>query len=242
MAPWITPMPTTKKNAYKRYGRHVEHEEIYADRCRCQKSLHPWGGRNRLLFDNGKESFHILHKIWPSEMGFKILGVTFDNQLKMHSAVSALATQGGWRLKVLLRAKRFFDRDQLITLFKSQILSYIESGLVAFVHAPVNAMSPVDRILRRFLREIEVPNVETTVRYNLAPLPVRKQISALGIIQKRVLGLCVDSMLLLPPFSQDSHRACSARLGVRFHSKQLVDRAAGRATEVVRSTLCWGGV
>ena len=140
------------KNAYKRFGRDAEHDSIYDDMRKCQDSLHEWGQGNQVVFDPSKKSFHILHRLWPSNTEFKILGVLFDSQLRMHAAVRSLATQGGWRLKALLRARRFFDNKQLVALFKSQILSFIEAGIVAFVHAPVSTFAPVDRILRRFLR------------------------------------------------------------------------------------------
>ena len=132
-------------NAFKQFDQHIEHEDIFDDLKRCQAELHKWGVGNRVSFDPSKEGFHILHRRFPSYSEFKILGVLFDSQLKMHSAVRELAVQAGWRLKALFRARKYFSVNQMFMLCKSQVLSYVESGSVAFVHAPVTTMSPIDR-------------------------------------------------------------------------------------------------
>ena len=157
------------------------HEDILNDLERCQTALHKWGKGNRVRFDPSKESFHILHRHYHSNTEFKILGVLFDSQLKMHSAVRELVVQAGWRLKSLLRARRYFNTCQLFMLYKAQILSYVESGTVAFFHAPETTMVPIDRIQRKFLRELGVSERDALVVHRLAPLAVRRRIAALAV-------------------------------------------------------------
>ena len=98
-------------NVYKPFRRAALHTDIFEDMMLCQASLHKWGSGNRVLFDPSKKSFHILHRLHSSDDTFKILGVTFDSKLLMHTAVRTLAIQAGWRLKALLRVKRFFNID-----------------------------------------------------------------------------------------------------------------------------------
>ena len=91
-------------------------------------------------------------------------------------------------------------------LYKSQILSYLESGVVAYVHAPATTMGPVDRIQRRFLRELGISNEQAMVEFNLAPLRVRREIAAFGLLHRRVLGLARPSIAELLPFdNSDDH-------------------------------------
>eukprot|EP00969_Alexandrium_andersonii_P025509 1114407-Alexandrium_andersonii.AAC.1 len=52
----------------------------------CQSRLHRWGSANRVTFDTGKESAHVLSRR-ASGPSFKMLGVVFDPQLLMHEAV-----------------------------------------------------------------------------------------------------------------------------------------------------------
>ena len=158
------------KNMFKKFPAKTEHQTINDEMENCQSQLHKWGVGNCVKFDPTKENSHIIHRRFPSYSEFKVRGVVFDSQLKMHAAVRTLAVQGGWRLNALLRARRFFLVSQMVTLFKSQILSYLESGIVAFFHAPISTMSPDDRILRRFSCGISITEFDALVHYNLAPL------------------------------------------------------------------------
>ena len=64
----------------------------------CQNKLHCWGAANQVAFDAAKESRHILSQSDPSGNGFKMLGVTFDEQLTMSEAVGEIVTAAGWQL------------------------------------------------------------------------------------------------------------------------------------------------
>ena len=224
-------------NVFKRFDRSASHSTILEDLKTCQTALHQWGSGNCVIFDPGKESFHILHRLYSSNDTFKILGVLFDSKLLMHEAVRVLAIQAGWRLRALLRARRFFLTGHLVMLFKSQVLSYLESGIVAFFHAPISTMKSVDRIYYRFLREIGISEIDAFLRFNLAPLQVRRQIAALGTIHRRVLTLTPSAISALLPFSETSAHAYSTRLAIRLHDKQLEDRASGVVTEMFRRSL-----
>ena len=67
-----------------------------------------------MAFDASKESFHILHRRLHHSLNFKVLGCVFDSQLLMHAAARHVATEAGWRLKVLLRSRRFFTTPELV--------------------------------------------------------------------------------------------------------------------------------
>ena len=97
-------------------------------------------------------------------------------------------------------------------------------------------MGPVDRILRRFLREIGVSENDALVEYKLAPLAVRRQISALGVIHRRVLGISPAPISALLPFDERAPAYATRRVA-HSHDKQLVDRAAGLATELFKRSV-----
>ncbi len=78
----------------------------------AQKELHLWGKANQVLFDPKKESFHLLHRRFHSDGEFRILGVLFDTQLLMHAAARHVATEAGWRLQQLLKARRYFSTPE----------------------------------------------------------------------------------------------------------------------------------
>jgi hypothetical protein len=47
----------------------------------CQASLHRRGAANRVVFDPGKESMHIISRSRPCGASFKLLGIVFDPRL-----------------------------------------------------------------------------------------------------------------------------------------------------------------
>ena len=190
-----------------------------------------------MSFDPGKESFHIIHRLHPERSLFKILGVDFDNHLLMHKAVRKLAVQGGWRLRALLRVRRFFSLALLVMMYKSQILSYLEAGIVAFIHAPPSTMEPLDRIQRRFLREIGLTEAEALQRFNLAPFHSRRHMAALGLLHKRILGILPGPIAEMFPF-ESSVRGCHrTRLWEARHDRQLRDPIRGLETQVFKRSL-----
>ena len=95
----------------------------------CQTSLHRWGAANRVAFDPGKKEFVFIRRRNAMGNDFRILGVDFDPQLLMRKAARKIATEAGWRVKAILRAKRFFSTPELVRLYKAHVRSYIESGI-----------------------------------------------------------------------------------------------------------------
>ena len=93
-------------NAFQEYPSHTRNELIMEDLKRAQRQLHSWGSANRVAFDAGKESLHIVSRSGPFGPNFKILGVEFDPKLLMHKTVHDCARECGWKLQALLRTWR----------------------------------------------------------------------------------------------------------------------------------------
>ena len=101
-------------NAYRVFPHHIDNAFIDKNMDTCQKELHSWGAANQVAFDAAKESRHILSQSDPSGNGFKMLGVTFDEQLTMSEAVGEIVTAAGWKLRTLVRTRRFYTDADLI--------------------------------------------------------------------------------------------------------------------------------
>ena len=152
-------------NAFKVFDRGVSNEDIFTDMRKCQAELHEWGRANQAVFDGDKEEFVILHRRRHAGASFKLLGIIFDPQLRMHDAIHKLAVDAGWRLRALLRSRRFHDRPALVRMYKAQVLSFLEAGTPAIAHAAPSLLNRLDRIQRRFLREIGLSEIEALVWY-----------------------------------------------------------------------------
>ena len=122
-------------NALKAYPASTSTPAILSDLRECQSTLHSWGQANSVLFDAGKEHHHILSHRNPHEESFKLLGVAFDCQLRMHVAIDDCAAACHARTMCLLRARRFHSLEEMVLLYKSHILSYAEYRTPAIAHA-----------------------------------------------------------------------------------------------------------
>ena len=78
----------------------------------------------------------------------------------MTAAAREVATEAGWRLQTLLRSRRFFSQAELLHLYKAQVLSFIESSLPGYYHAAASTLEPIDRVQRRLLRELNLPELD----------------------------------------------------------------------------------
>ena len=190
-------------NAWQEFVGSGEPEEtkilVLADLEGVQKELHLWGAANHVNFDPAKESFHILHRRFHHGGEFKILGVTFDGGLLMHTAARQIATEAGLQLQTLLQARSFFSTPELVQLYKSQVLSFVEGSTPGIYHAAVSELERIDRVQERFLRNVGLTELSALMDYRLAPLPSRRDIAMLGLLHNVVLGKAPAPLAALFP-------------------------------------------
>ena len=231
-------------NAWKGFAANKEpvktQESILLDLETVQRELHLWGKANQVIFDPSKESFHVLHRRFHHGADFKILGVTFDVSLLMHTAAREIATEAGWRLQTLLRARGFFTTPELVHLYKAQVLSYIESSTPGLFHAAVSVLERIDRVQQRLLRNVGLDDLSALTNYKLAPLCSRRDIAMLGVLHKVALGKApqplADLFPLLGEVSEPFVRIRTRHWRPR-HSKQLYTEAGIASSDVMQRSL-----
>ena len=204
---------------------------IHNELRNCQASLHEWE------FEATKESFHILHPKCAEGDNFKLLGLTFDTKLVMNVAAHEVAVEAGWRLKALLRCKRFFDERRLVRLFKSQVLSYIEARTTGLYHAPAFFLARVDQVHARFLEEIDLEPVEVLSKYNLPPTCTRRDIFMMGLLHRVVLGKAPPQYQKFIHFATSGHFNRGWAFRAPRHSRQLYDPVDGSQPNIVERSI-----
>ena len=219
-------------NAFKVYPRSCRSSVIFEDLRECQRALHRWGQANAVTFDAGKEDFLVLCGVEPSGGPAKLLGIEFDNRLRMAIAVHNCAAKASWKTKTLLRSWRFFSTTDLIMMFKSHVLSFIEYRTPGIYHACSTVLSELDLVLSRFLMQIGLSEADAFMHFNLAPLCVRRDIAMLGVIHRAVLRKGPPSLWQFFVFDQSAPPRRSARSS--RHSKQLLEHSVGRNLEMMR--------
>ena len=208
----------------------------------CQANLHRWGAANRVVFDPGKEEFVFIRRRDAIGSDFRLLGVVFDPQLLMRKGARKIATEAGWRLKAILRARRYFSTPELVRLYKAHVLSYIESGTPGYFHASASNLDCIGRIQLRFLREIVLSEEQALLDYRLAPLQTRRCIGILGLLHRVVLGQVSGQIAELfqaaPVIEIPDNISSRARGGLMArHSRQLLDRVKASSTDVFRRSI-----
>ena len=220
-------------NMSKAFARTTPLSDIQLDMRLCQRSLHSWGVGNSVRFDPGKEEFHILSRPGSAVdySSFRLLGVKIDSKLLMREGVRALCVQAAWRVKALRRVRRFYNVRQMIQMYKSRVLSYIEAGSVAFFHASPSVLEPLDRIQSRFLRFLGVSEERAFLDFNLAPLSVRRQIAALGLIHRCTLDKAPCALSAFFRRAGSSNAVYNTRLAASRHNKQVDDPIRGHESQ-----------
>ena len=75
-----------------------------------------------------------------------------------------------------------------MTLYKAQILSFMEYRTAAIYHVCDSALALLDAVQEKVLRVAGASKLQAFNDMNLAPLTVRRDIAMLGIIHRAVLG------------------------------------------------------
>ena len=230
----IPPKPEGMRGPLPGHGR------ILADLRSVQHELHMWGRANQVTFDPAKESFHVLHRSLQFGENFKVLGCVFDTQLQMHAAARHVATEAGWRLQTLLRSRRFFSPKEIVHLYKAQVLSFIESSTPGLYHAAPSTLERIDRVQRRFLREVGLSEFEALRDHKLAPLSSRRDMAMLGLLHRVTLGLAPPQFATLFPV-RGAVDEPALRHQLRYwrplHSRQLTTPANFRSSDVLKRSV-----
>jgi hypothetical protein len=77
---------------------------------------------------------------------------------------------------------------ELVVLYKTQLLSYLEYRTPALYHATRDILERLDNVQSRFLRDAGIDDVTALMEFNLAPLATRRDIAMLGVIHRTIIG------------------------------------------------------
>ena len=224
-------------NCWVSFDKNAKELDVVLLLSLCQHHLHEWGRANQVVFDPTKEEFVLIRRFHALGPNFKLLGVTFDPQLLMHKGARVIAVEAGWRLSSLLRPRRFFTTPELMRLYKAHMLSYSESGMSGYFHASATVLDGIDRVQRRFLREMGMTDEDALLHFRLAPLGLRRQIGILGYLHRMNLGLATRQMTELFPLVGRRDARTHFQLRATFHDKQIHDRVHANSTDQFRRSI-----
>ena len=150
---------------------------------------------------------------------FRLLGISFDHGLSMQDAVHDIVGEATWKMGAILRTHKFFNDKELVNLYKSKLLSFLEYRTAAIYHACDSVLAPLNAFQDKFLRELGISAEDALMHFHLAPLECRRDIAMLGLIHRYILGKShahFDGFFQLGPRERRSLRR-------RVYRTQLVD-------------------
>lgn len=111
----------------------------------------------------------------------------------------------------------------MVQLYKSPVLSYLESFTAAIVHAQPGALRMLDRIQEDFLEAVGLSAEEALICLFLAPFRVRRNMPMLGLLCRVTLGLAPAPLAEM--FLAKTTTLLSYGFGTGLvHGRQLEDR------------------
>ena len=121
----------------------------------------------------------------------------------MHSYIDRIVSKARAKITAILRMRGFYDAAQLINQFKTHVWSLLEMDAGAIFHAASSLLDKLDDAQNRFLRTIDITPEHAFLEYNFAPPKLRRNKAMLGMLHKRVLGICHPSFERLLPWFTD---------------------------------------
>ena len=138
-------------NSFKHFPLTTFNNLIKTELIDCQANLHRWGFANQVTFDASKEQMAILsHTNDASGDPVRLLGIEFDVKLQMGVCIAECIHEANWRIRTVLRSRRFYSDKELVLHFKSHILSFLEYRTATIYHAASTILTPLDRVLDCF--------------------------------------------------------------------------------------------
>ena len=144
----------------------------------------------------------------------------------MSDAVHDLATACRWKLRSILRTRKFNNGTQLVQLYKAQLLSDIEYRTAAIYHACQSSLDELDGVQNKLLEAAGMTPVDALNACRLAPLSSRSDMALLGLIHRTVLGKGPRQSTAF--FRPD---LVARQNGRGMHRLQLIEYASGHASD-----------
>eukprot|EP00959_Pyramimonas_sp_CCMP1952_P380915 7980885-Pyramimonas_sp.AAC.1 len=106
--------------------------------------------------------------------------------VELLGSVTQLPKDYRWKpkLTVILRTRQFNTREERVTLYKAQLLSFIDYQTAALYRACESSLVALDRIPDKLLEVAGASCAEVLGSFDLAPLSARRDMARRGHIHK----------------------------------------------------------
>jgi hypothetical protein len=207
-------------NMFQEFSRSALLPEVMSKMNKCRENVHTWGIKNRVIFDADKEHIIVMHPSDYHGEPFKLLGCMVDLDLRMHTCIDQLLSKIRPKSTAILRTRAYYGTADLLNQYKTHVWCLVEFNCGAYFHASSTLLEKISQVQRSFLTKLGLSEAVAFLDHNFAPTVLRRNIAILGLLHKRVLGLCHPAYDRLLPWWPEESRGDR---GAHGHSKQLYD-------------------
>ena len=134
---------------------------------------------------------------------FKLLGLTIDLNVRMRTAINQLLAKIRPKSTAILRTRDYYSTAELIDQFKTQIWGLVESHSGGYFHAANSLLQKIEKRQLNFLKQLNVTVEEVFLKFNFAPVMLRRNIAVLGLLHKWVIGVAHPAFDVVLPWERD---------------------------------------
>ena len=113
----------------------------------------------------------------------------------------------------------------------------LEGSLAAYFHSASTHLEKLDALQRSFTDKIGLSEKIAFLHFNLAPLRLRRNIAALGILHRSAIGKGHPELTQLFPHRSAATHSFSTRLAGERHQLQLEDLCDGSHNDFLHRSL-----
>ena len=111
-----------------------------------------------------------------------------DPKLIMEDEVSRILRKCCPKIKAILATRYVYSVKDLVRQFKAHAWCILEASNIPIYHTSLSHLESLDGLQTRFLRDIGLTEETAFLLYNMAPLKLRRDIGAVGLLHKIQLG------------------------------------------------------
>ena len=140
------------------------------------------------------------------------------------------------KVKAVLRTRKFYSVHGLIQQYKSHVLCILECTCGSYFHAATTHLHKLDMLQTKFVEKLGLSARDAFVDFNLAPLRLRRNISALGLLYKIAKRQTHPDLHELFPLDSQTP-VHNTRLASRRHKLNLQDKCDGTQSEILNRSI-----
>lgn len=134
----------------------------------------------------------------PNVNQAKIVGLSFNNQLKFEDHLQHLATKGSRALGLLCKSAKFLTVSTRLQLYKALVRPHLEYASPIWNGSTQTSLQQLTRVQKRAIRKLQL-SLSPELSQHIPPLAVRRDVASILLFRKHLVKPPIPSDPLITP-------------------------------------------